>query len=161
MLGEHVDLVAGDFNGTACWCSNRNNISTIEEAFADCALPTPEKVSGLSPRKSRSGNPGETLACFVSTCCMSSNLCDGDDSRSFGFLETGLWTLARPRQVMLEGSVARFVAGDQGDSFRLRVDQRLWTCGDEEAHLGSKAEVASKACCSASRSASHGCGASA
>ena len=41
MLGEHVDLVAGDFNGTAWRCSNRNNISTIEEAFADCALPTP------------------------------------------------------------------------------------------------------------------------
>ena len=41
MLGEHVDLVAGDFNGTAWRCSNRNNISTIEEGFADCALPTP------------------------------------------------------------------------------------------------------------------------
>ena len=35
MLGEHVDQVAGDFNGTAWRCSNRNNISTIEEAFAD------------------------------------------------------------------------------------------------------------------------------
>ena len=41
MLGEHVDLVAGDFDGTAWRCSNRNNISTIDEAFADCALPTP------------------------------------------------------------------------------------------------------------------------
>ena len=41
MLGQHVDLVAGDFNGTAWRCSNRNNISTIEEAFADCALPAP------------------------------------------------------------------------------------------------------------------------
>ena len=40
MLGEHVDLVGGDFNGTAWRCSNRNNISTIEEAFADSALPT-------------------------------------------------------------------------------------------------------------------------
>ena len=39
MLGQHNDLVAGDFNG---WrCSNRNNISTVEEAFADYALPTP------------------------------------------------------------------------------------------------------------------------
>ena len=41
MLGQHIDLVAGDFNGTAWRYSNRNNISTIEEAFADCALPTP------------------------------------------------------------------------------------------------------------------------
>ena len=41
MLGEHVDLVAGNFNGAAWRCNNRNNISTIEEAFADCALSTP------------------------------------------------------------------------------------------------------------------------
>ena len=41
MIGQHVDLVAGDFNGTAWRCSNRNNISTVDEAFADCALPTP------------------------------------------------------------------------------------------------------------------------
>ena len=41
MLGEQIDLVAGDFNGTAWRCSNRDNISTIDEAFADCALPTP------------------------------------------------------------------------------------------------------------------------
>ena len=41
MIGQHIDLVAGDFNGTAWRCSNRNNISTIQEAFADCALPTP------------------------------------------------------------------------------------------------------------------------
>ena len=39
MLDENVDLVAGDFNGAAWRCDNRNNISTIEEAFADCALP--------------------------------------------------------------------------------------------------------------------------
>ena len=41
MIGEQIDLVAGDFNGTAWRCSNRDNISTIDEAFADCALPTP------------------------------------------------------------------------------------------------------------------------
>ena len=41
MLGEHVDLVAGDFDGTAWRCSDRNNISTMEEAFADCALAAP------------------------------------------------------------------------------------------------------------------------
>ena len=39
MLGEHVDLVAGDFNGAVWRCSNRDNISTIDEA--DCALATP------------------------------------------------------------------------------------------------------------------------
>ena len=41
MLDEKVDLVAGDFNSAAWRCSNRNNISTIAEAFADCALPMP------------------------------------------------------------------------------------------------------------------------
>ena len=39
MLDEKVDLVAGDFNGAAWRCDNSNNISIIEEAFADCALP--------------------------------------------------------------------------------------------------------------------------
>ena len=41
MIGQQVDLVAGDFNETAWRCSNGNNISTSDEAFADCALPTP------------------------------------------------------------------------------------------------------------------------
>ena len=41
MIGHHTDLVAGGFNGTAWRCSNRNDISAIDEAFADCALPTP------------------------------------------------------------------------------------------------------------------------
>ena len=41
MLEEHVDVVAGDFNGAAWRRDNSNNISIIEEAFADCALPTP------------------------------------------------------------------------------------------------------------------------
>ena len=41
MIGQQVDLVAGDFIGTAWRCSNRDNMSTIDEAFADCALPTP------------------------------------------------------------------------------------------------------------------------
>ena len=38
MIGQQIDVVAGDFNGTAWRCSNRSNISTIDEAFADCAL---------------------------------------------------------------------------------------------------------------------------
>ena len=41
MLDEKVDLVAGDFNGAAWRRDNRNNVSTIDEAFADCALPMP------------------------------------------------------------------------------------------------------------------------
>ena len=41
MISQKVDLVAGDFNGTAWRCRSRNNISTIDEAFTDCALPSP------------------------------------------------------------------------------------------------------------------------
>ena len=41
MVGQQIHVVAGDFNGTAWRCSNRDNISTLDEAFADCALPTP------------------------------------------------------------------------------------------------------------------------
>ena len=41
VIGQQTDLVASDFNGTAWQCSNRDNISTVDEAFADCALLTP------------------------------------------------------------------------------------------------------------------------
>ena len=41
MLDEKVDLVAGDFNGAAWRRDIRNNTSTIEENFADSALPMP------------------------------------------------------------------------------------------------------------------------
>ena len=41
MISQEVDLVAGDFNGTAWRCRSRVNLSTIDGAFADCALPTP------------------------------------------------------------------------------------------------------------------------
>ena len=41
LISQEVDLVAGDFNGTAWRCRTRNNLSTIDEAFTDCALPTP------------------------------------------------------------------------------------------------------------------------
>ena len=34
-----LPVVAGDFNGAAWRRDNSNNISIIEEAFADCALP--------------------------------------------------------------------------------------------------------------------------
>ena len=61
MLGEHVDLVAVDFNGAAWRCSNRNNISTIEEVFADCALSTP---LGNTPL----WRPGSFLGCWADVC---------------------------------------------------------------------------------------------
>ena len=42
MLDEHVDLIAGDFNGAAGRRQTCNgNLSIIEEAFADSDLPMP------------------------------------------------------------------------------------------------------------------------
>ena len=61
IFGEHVDLFAGDFNGTAWQCSNRNNIRTIEEAFADCALPTPPGPTPL-------WRPGSVPGCWTDVC---------------------------------------------------------------------------------------------
>ena len=44
LISQEVDLVAGDFNGTAWRCRSNDNLSTIDEAFTDCALPTPTFV---------------------------------------------------------------------------------------------------------------------
>ena len=41
MISQDIDLVAGDFNGTAWRSRSRDNLSTIDEVFSDCALPTP------------------------------------------------------------------------------------------------------------------------
>ena len=41
MISQHFDLVAGDVNGTAWRCLSRDNLSSIDEAFILCALPTP------------------------------------------------------------------------------------------------------------------------
>ena len=41
MICQDIDLVAGDFNGNAWRCRSRDNLSTIDEEFSDCALPTP------------------------------------------------------------------------------------------------------------------------
>ena len=56
MISPAVDLVAGDFNGTAWRCRNKDNISTFDEAFSDCALltppgPTPLWAPGSIPNK--------------------------------------------------------------------------------------------------------------
>ena len=40
LISQEVDLVSGDFKGTAWRCRSRNNISTIDEAFTDSTLPT-------------------------------------------------------------------------------------------------------------------------
>ena len=56
LIGQQIDAVAGDFNRTAGRCSNRDNISTIDEAFADSALPTfqhrPEPGGSRNPQMS-------------------------------------------------------------------------------------------------------------
>ena len=41
MISQSIDLVAGDFNGAAWRCRSRDNISTVDEVFSDCALLTP------------------------------------------------------------------------------------------------------------------------
>ena len=41
MISQEVDLVAGDFNGTAWRCRSKDNLGTIDEAFTDRVLPTP------------------------------------------------------------------------------------------------------------------------
>ena len=41
MISQEVDLVAGDFNGTAWRHRGKDNLSTVDEAFLDSTLPTP------------------------------------------------------------------------------------------------------------------------
>ena len=66
-LDEKVDLVAGDFAGAAWRRDNSNNISIIEEAFADCA----RAEAPLAPH--RCGVPEQFLV-SGQTCVDSSNL---------------------------------------------------------------------------------------
>ena len=47
MISQNIDLVAGVFNGAAWRCRSRDNLSSIDEAFANCALPTPPGHSPL------------------------------------------------------------------------------------------------------------------
>ena len=46
MISQQIDLVAGDFNGTAWRCRSRNNISTIDEAFT---LTAPSNATAPTP----------------------------------------------------------------------------------------------------------------
>ena len=41
MISQEVDLVAGDFNGTAWRYRGKDNLSTIDDAFMDSILPKP------------------------------------------------------------------------------------------------------------------------
>ena len=56
LIGQQIDVVAGEFDGTAWRRSNRDNISTIDEAFADCALPTPQGPTPLWRPESNPNN---------------------------------------------------------------------------------------------------------
>ena len=47
MISQEVDLVAGDFNGTAWHCRSKDNLSTVDEAFTDSTLPTPRGPTPL------------------------------------------------------------------------------------------------------------------
>ena len=47
MISQEVDLVAGDFNGTAWRHRGKDNFSTIDEAFLDSILPTPPGATPL------------------------------------------------------------------------------------------------------------------
>ena len=60
-FSKRVDLVAGDSNGTAWRCRSRDNLSTIDEAFADCALRTPPGTTPL-------WGPGSILNNWADVC---------------------------------------------------------------------------------------------
>ena len=62
MISRNIDLVAGDFNGTAWRCRSRDNLSTIDEVFSDCALPTPHPFGDPDP----SGTIGRMSVVFLS-----------------------------------------------------------------------------------------------
>ena len=47
MISQQIDVVTGVFNGTAWRCSNRNNVTTLHEAFTDSALPAPPSLPPL------------------------------------------------------------------------------------------------------------------
>ena len=69
MQDEHVDLVAGEFNGAAWRQSSGNSpqpTSTLEEAFADTDFPMPP---GNTPLCGPGGVPGEwsDVCCFINT----------------------------------------------------------------------------------------------
>ena len=61
MISQEVDLVAGDFNGTAWRHRGKDNLSTIDEAFLDSILPVP-------PGSTPMWGPGSILDNWADVC---------------------------------------------------------------------------------------------
>ena len=61
MISQDVDLVAGDFNGSACRCRSRDNLSTIDETFMDSTLPAPPDPPTIVETWFHSGQLGGRL----------------------------------------------------------------------------------------------------
>ena len=61
LISQEVDLIAGDFNGTAWRYRSKDNLSTIHEAFTDSALPTP-------PGRTPLCRPGSILDNWADVC---------------------------------------------------------------------------------------------
>ena len=55
MISQVIDLVAGDFNGTALRCRSRDNLSSI-----DGPLLIANRVRHRSPRRCRDPDPSRT-----------------------------------------------------------------------------------------------------
>ena len=64
MISQEVDLVAGDFNGTAWRCRSRDNLSTKDEAISDCALSSPPGPTPLWGPGSISNNWADVCGFF-------------------------------------------------------------------------------------------------
>ena len=106
MLGEHVDLVADDFQGAAWRCSNRCNISTIEKASADCALRTPPGPTPLWEPGSVPGCGADEQTCFVRNLKTGSSSCQFTTDGRQKETKNNVNTISRQLQIMLANSLA-------------------------------------------------------
>ena len=64
MISQEVDLVAGDFNGTAWRYRGKDNLRTIDEAFLDSILPTPPGAPTIVGTLDPFRTTGQTSADF-------------------------------------------------------------------------------------------------
>ena len=69
MISQEVDLVAGDFNGTAWRHRGKDNLSPIDEAFLDSILPTPLDPTPLLGPGSIPDNWADVFG-FLKTPCI-------------------------------------------------------------------------------------------
>ena len=51
MISQDIDLIADDFNCAAWRCRSRDNLSFIDETFADCPLSAPPGTTPLRPSR--------------------------------------------------------------------------------------------------------------